>query len=109
MRAILIAALIFLSAPLFAKPLHIMLTNDDGIDAPGLRAVKKSLVAAGHRVSVVAPAEQQSGSSAAFHVGEVGFTKRGDDEWAIESTPATAVVLGLRYFLKDDQPDLVAA
>ncbi len=109
MRLLLLVALVALPVSLSAKPLHIMLTNDDGINAPGLRAIKKSLLAAGHRVSVVAPAEQQSGASASFHVGEVSFTTPAVSEWAVESTPATAVYLGLLYFLKDDAPDLVVS
>ena len=43
-------------------PFHIMLVNDDGIDSPGLAAVATVLTAdPGYRVTVVGPAEQQSG------------------------------------------------
>lgn len=44
------------------EAMHILLTNDDGIFAPGLAAMYKKLVGLG-RVSVVAPAEAKSGAS----------------------------------------------
>ncbi|MDH3984029.1 MAG: 5'/3'-nucleotidase SurE, partial [Gammaproteobacteria bacterium] len=42
--------------------LRILLTNDDGYDTPGIRAVLEALVAAGHDVTLVAPRTDQSGS-----------------------------------------------
>lgn len=46
--------------------MHILVTNDDGIDSPGLWALAKAMRAAGARVSVVAPAEEQSAMSMAL-------------------------------------------
>ncbi len=40
--------------------MHILLTNDDGIHAVGLRALYAAFVGAGHQVSVVAPMTEQS-------------------------------------------------
>ena len=40
--------------------MNILLTNDDGIHAPGLRCLYRSLVKAGHNVFVVAPLTEQS-------------------------------------------------
>ncbi|MGL4461908.1 MAG: 5'/3'-nucleotidase SurE, partial [Planctomycetia bacterium] len=40
--------------------MRILLTNDDGIYAPGLRALHRALRAAGHDVTLVAPASEQS-------------------------------------------------
>ena len=42
-------------------PLRILLTNDDGFDAPGIKVVHKALIAAGHEVTVVAPLSNNSG------------------------------------------------
>jgi 5'-nucleotidase len=42
--------------------MRILVTNDDGIDAPGLAALVGRLVAAGHDVAVAAPASERSGS-----------------------------------------------
>jgi len=45
---------------------RVLVTNDDGIDAPGLHALARAAVQAGHEVTVAAPAEQSSGSSASI-------------------------------------------
>jgi 5'-nucleotidase len=47
---------------------HILVTNDDGVFAPGISTLAAALVDAGHDVLVVAPLEDQSGSSAATGV-----------------------------------------
>lgn len=44
-----------------AHPLRILLTNDDGWDAPGIRAVYAELAKVGHDITVVAPKAKQSG------------------------------------------------
>ncbi len=46
--------------------MRVLLTNDDGIDAPGLRALAQHLSAAGHQTIVLAPAEDCSASGAAL-------------------------------------------
>ena len=46
--------------------MKVLVTNDDGIDAPGLHALARALVADGHDVVVVAPARDMSGSGAAI-------------------------------------------
>jgi 5'-nucleotidase len=45
---------------------RVLVTNDDGIDAPGLRRLATAAVARGHEVIVAAPDEEASGSSAAL-------------------------------------------
>ena len=42
--------------------MRILVTNDDGIDAPGLAALVGRLVATGHEVAVAAPSNERSGS-----------------------------------------------
>ena len=55
-------------APAFASDnsLTILLTNDDGYLSPGIRAMRQALLDQGHEVLMVAPAENQSGSSASI-------------------------------------------
>ena len=43
--------------------MHILLTNDDGISARGIRALAAAFAAAGHRVSVCAPDRERSAAS----------------------------------------------
>jgi 5''-nucleotidase (EC 3.1.3.5)/3''-nucleotidase (EC 3.1.3.6)/exopolyphosphatase (EC 3.6.1.11) len=45
---------------------RILVTNDDGIDAPGLAALARAAVEAGHDVTIAAPAQQSSGTSASI-------------------------------------------
>jgi 5'-nucleotidase len=45
---------------------RVLVTNDDGIDAPGLHVLARAAVAAGHEVVVAAPAHQSSGTSASI-------------------------------------------
>lgn len=84
-----------------------MLTNDDGIDAPGIIAVEKALKEAGHQVTMVAPANQQSGASSSFTWGRIHLSKRDESHWAIEGKPLDAARIGLSYILLNNPPDLV--
>ncbi|MFC6717567.1 5'/3'-nucleotidase SurE [Natrialbaceae archaeon GCM10025810] len=72
--------------------LEILLTNDDGIDAPGIRALYDALSAVGN-VTVVAPADDQSAVGRSMsHEVEVWEHELG---YAVEGTPADCVVAGL--------------
>ncbi|WP_435095420.1 5'/3'-nucleotidase SurE [Halarchaeum sp. P4] len=73
--------------------LSILLTNDDGIDAPGLEAVRERL-AADHDVTVVAPAGQRSGSGQTRTMGPVSYDEH-DRGYAVKGTPADCVAVGL--------------
>lgn len=79
--------------------MKVLLTNDDGIHAGGLRALYRALLEAGHEVHVVAPVQEQSavGHSISFfiplrvtEVEEDGFRGLG-----VSGTPADCVKLGL--------------
>jgi len=78
------------------QSLRILLTNDDGHEAPGLGVLRAALEADGHDVIVVAPSEDQSGSS-------VSYTSRGKLTWrkvdpkrtAVDGTPADCIRLAV--------------
>jgi 5'-nucleotidase len=90
----------------------ILLTNDDGIFAPGLAAMEPALRGIGE-VSVVAPSTEQSGVGHAITfltpltAKEVfeGDRRRG---WAVDGSPADAVKLGISEFCPR-RPDLVVS
>jgi 5'-nucleotidase len=46
--------------------MRVLVTNDDGVEAPGLRALASAIRSAGHAVVVVAPSGERSGSGAAI-------------------------------------------
>jgi len=89
----------------------ILLTNDDGIDAPGLRALYDAVVPFG-RIEIVAPARQRSAVSHAISVyQELLCTRVFDDAgrpwgYALDAMPADCVKLAVARLL-DRKPDLV--
>jgi len=60
-------------------PLDILLTNDDGYQAAGIRALYQALRAGGHRVTMVAPATNMSGVSASLTRSEISVVRDGSD------------------------------
>jgi len=98
-----------------AKPFHIMLVNDDGIDAPGLEALAAVLHAdPTYRVSVVAPTDHQSGKGSALtYTREIAVRPHGPvggaPAWSVDATPATTARIGLAFLLAEDPPDLVVS
>ena len=90
--------------------LDILVTNDDGWEAQGLRSLRDALSAAGHRVTVVAPLDERGGSSASHTTsGLIDYYQQSPGVWAIDGTPADAVTLALVHVMRDDPPDLVVA
>jgi len=72
--------------------MKILLSNDDGIDSPGLRLLQEALQSE-HEVWVVAPDSNRSGSSHSITLGNpTKFTKRGEREYASGGTPADCVL-----------------
>jgi 5'-nucleotidase len=89
------------------RPLNILLTNDDGYDSAGLKTMHAALRAAGHRVTVVAPATNMSSSSMSMTSGVIKVENKGERIWAVHGTPADAAVMGLTHILRDTPQDLV--
>ncbi|MBN1393706.1 MAG: 5'/3'-nucleotidase SurE [Pirellulales bacterium] len=96
----------------------ILLTNDDGIYAPGLAAMERELRVMGE-VMVVAPAAEQSGVGHAITylspliVKEVYRNENGPGGerrwgWAVEGSPADCVKIGVQQF-SSKTPDLVVS
>ena len=85
--------------------MHIMLTNDDGVHALGIRTLARVLSEAGHRVSVCAPDRERSAAShsitlrRALNVEKVEFPGA-ETAYAADGTPADCARLGL-YLIPD--------
>ncbi|MFC1887503.1 5'/3'-nucleotidase SurE [Candidatus Cloacimonadota bacterium] len=87
--------------------MRILLTNDDGIDAPGIRTLKAVLEEAGHEITVIAPDKEQSAASHSITLHEpLRIIKRSEVEFAITGSPADCIILASRVILKE-APDLV--
>ena len=93
--------------------MRILLTNDDGIESVGLRALCERL-GAGHEIYVIAPATQRSAAGHGISVHSplsYGVLDSGGCRMriAVDGTPADCVKLAVLYFMKDRLPDLVIA
>ena len=85
---------------------RILLTNDDGIDAPGLRALEQAAGALGE-VYVAAPAHEQSGAGRSITIHRpLRYREVGISRYAVEGTPTDTVMMALTLLL-DFRPDLV--
>lgn len=90
------------------KPLHILLTNDDGHRAPGIRALYSALKDAGHHVSMVAPSDEQSATGMSVTSRRnLALSQIKSDAWHLDGQPVDTVLVALRHLLEDNPPDLV--
>lgn len=83
-----------------AEPLRVLVTNDDGVGAPGIAAVVDALQALPNaEITVVAPATNQSGSGDNFTTAPItvspATTASGDAATAVSGFPADAVSYGV--------------
>lgn len=90
------------------KPLHILLSNDDGYQAVGITTMKQALESAGYKVTVVAPLTQRSGSSASLSLTIPSYQQISSDVWAVDATPLSCVWVGLTAILAQT-PDLIVS
>ncbi|MDO5295297.1 MAG: 5'/3'-nucleotidase SurE [bacterium] len=92
--------------------MRILLTNDDGISAPGLRALVEEF-RTGHEVLVVAPDTQRSAVSHActflspIRLAPYAGGFPGIEEYSINGTPVDCVFLALFHLWKDNPPDII--
>jgi 5'-nucleotidase len=91
--------------------MRILITNDDGISAPGLavaEAIGAELAGPGGEVWTVAPTFEQSGVSHAIsYIRPMRLERLGERRYTIEGSPADCVLASLFEVLKDNPPDLV--
>ena len=94
------------------RPLRVLLSNDDGWDAPGIVAMRDAMLAAGWEVWEVAPLTNRSGSSMSTTQEPLDATQplgAGARIWAVDGSPVDSVTLGLRGIMLDDPPDVVVS
>jgi 5'/3'-nucleotidase SurE len=92
------------------SPLRILLTNDDGYDAPGIKIVRAALLRAGHNVTLVAPLNNQSGRGARVTTsGTLDYKEQSPGVWSVDGSPADSVLVGLLHIMGDELPDLVVS
>jgi len=89
------------------RPRRILVTNDDGIDAPGIRALAKAMATLGE-VWVVAPEKTQNAVGRAMTLHKPLRLRQMRSRWfAVNGTPADCVTLAVCKLLEADLPTLV--
>ena len=87
---------------------RILLTNDDGVDAPGLEALEQIARSVSEDVWIVAPLTEQSGMSRALTLNApLRVTRRGERRFAVDGTPTDCVHMAMQGLMEGAAPDLV--
>lgn len=93
--------------------MRILITNDDGITAPGLALAEEiaaEIAGPDGEVWVVAPDFERSGVSHAIsYTSPMRMTQLGERRYSVDGFPADCVLVGLRVLLVETPPDLVIA
>src|SRR5688572_17928223 len=88
---------------------QILVTNDDGVHAPGIRALAAALEPFG-TVTVVAPVEESSAIGHALTLRRpLRIDMIRDGFYAVDGTPTDCVNLGVAVLLKGELPDIVVS
>lgn len=87
--------------------MKLLLSNDDGVNAPGLQTLAKACVDAGHHVQVIAPDRDRSGASNSLTLDRpLHKTVLKNGFISVDGTPTDCVHLGI-YDFCDPKPELV--
>ena len=88
--------------------MRILITNDDGIEAPGLDVLEKVATDLTDDVWIVAPETDNSGASHSLTLAEPLRMRELDKRhYAVKGTPTDCVIMGVRFLLQQQPPDLV--
>src|SRR5262249_44692620 len=87
--------------------MRILVTNDDGIHAPGLKACEEIARALSDEVWIVAPEQDQSGVSHSLSLNDpLRLREVGENKYAVKGTPTDCVIMGARHVMPS-LPELV--
>jgi 5'-nucleotidase len=94
-------------APLDLAKARILITNDDGYQATGIKILEKVARSLSPDVWVVAPETEQSAVSHSLTIRRpLRIRKVNDHTFAVDGTPTDCVMLAVQHILKDDRPTL---
>lgn len=87
---------------------RILLSNDDGVNAPGLAVLEEIARTLTDDVWVVAPAHEQSGAGHSLTLHDpLRPTQLAEQRYMIDGTPTDCVMVAIQHVMKDHPPDLV--
>ncbi|HZH42622.1 MAG TPA: 5'/3'-nucleotidase SurE [Lysobacter sp.] len=89
--------------------MRVLVSNDDGVDAPGIRTLAAGLREAGHEVLTVAPDRDRSGASNSLTLDmPIRVVHQDATTWRVYGTPTDCVHIALTGML-DAEPDIVVS
>jgi 5'-nucleotidase len=92
-----------------SRPIRILVTNDDGVMAPGIQALARALAPLGE-VYVVAPDREQSASSHALTLQQpLRLNQLEERVWSVTGTPTDSVLVAVHGVMRAELPDLVVS
>ena len=87
---------------------RILLTNDDGIHAPGFEVLEAVAARLSDVIWAVAPSEEQSGAGHSLTLTRpIRLRRLGERRFSVNGTPTDAVMMALAHIMKDSLPDLI--
>ena len=90
--------------------MRILITNDDGIDADGIKSLKKIAleISSEEEIFIVAPSSNQSAKSRSVtYKTKFEITKKGSNIYSIDGTPTDCMIFALDHLMKNKKPDIV--
>ena len=88
--------------------MRILLTNDDGVNATGLKLLETIARTFSDDIWIVAPTDEQSGAGHSLTLTvPVRLRKLSARRFCVTGTPTDAVMMGLAHIMKDARPDLI--
>jgi 5'-nucleotidase len=88
--------------------MRILLTNDDGFDAPGMAVLLGIAQALSNDLWIVAPTDEQSGAGHSLTLSRpLRIRPRGDQRYSVDGTPTDAVMVAIHKIMTDSPPDLI--
>lgn len=90
------------------SPARILVSNDDGIHAPGIEVLERIARQFSDDVWVVAPEEEQSGAGHSLTLSRVLRMRRLEEKrWAVSGTPTDCVAMAINKIMPDQRPTLI--
>lgn len=87
---------------------RVLISNDDGIHAPGIKALTRTLKKLAREVWVVTPETEQSATAHSLTLRRpLRIRKLGPKRFAVDGTPTDCVLLAINEIMKDTPPDIV--
>ncbi|TMJ12223.1 MAG: 5'/3'-nucleotidase SurE [Alphaproteobacteria bacterium] len=88
--------------------MRILLTNDDGVNASGLKLLERIAATLSDDIWTVAPAEEQSGAGHSLTLTRpLRLRRLAERRYCVTGTPTDSVMMAIAHIMKDTPPDLI--